>query len=123
MSNMREVAHVIQNPLLDIGVESALAILVAADVPCSPCVKRDDLEASEQIQAIDALETYVTKAMGTLTVPRPPVQFEGATTSQAKPSPLLGEHSRDILAELGWNKESVETLIHEGAVVQTQLPE
>ncbi|MDB9952634.1 CoA transferase [Porticoccaceae bacterium] len=123
MSNMREVAHVIQNPLLDIGVESALAILVAADVPCSPCVKRDDLEASEQIQAIDALETYVTKAMGTLTVPRPPVQFEGATTSQAKPSPLLGEHSRDILAELGWNKESVDGLIKEGAVVQTQLPE
>jgi len=51
------------------------------------------------------------------------VQFEGATTSQAKPSPLLGEHSRDILAELGWNKESVDALINEGAVVQTQLPE
>ena len=92
-------------------------------MPCSPCVKRDDLEASEQIQAINALETYVTKAMGTLTVPRPPVQFEGATTSQAKPSPLLGEHSRHILAELGWNKESVDALINEGAVVQTQLPE
>ena len=122
MSNMRDVAHVLRNPLLDIGVEKALAILVAADVPCAPCIKRDDIEASEQIQAIGALETYVTKAMGKLTVPTPPVRFEGAATSQAEPSPLLGEHSRDILGELGWNNQSIDDLIGAGAVTQTDLP-
>ena len=122
MSNMREVTKVITNPKLDIGVEKAVAILKAADVPCAPCIKRDDLEASEQIQAIGALETYVTQAMGKLTVPAPPVQFEGAAASQAEPSPLLGQHSRNILSELGWTNESVDALITAGAVAETPLP-
>lgn len=122
MSNMHEVTKVLKSPKLDIGVEKAMAVLSAAEVPCAPCVKRDDLEASEQIRAIGALETYVTQAMGKLTVPTPPVQFEGAAASQAEPSPLLGQHSRDILSELGWNNSSVDELVRTGIVAERQLP-
>ncbi|MDC1210892.1 CoA transferase, partial [Porticoccaceae bacterium] len=122
MSNMKEVGLVLKNPRFDIGVAKAVAALKAADVPCAPCLHQDELEANEQIQAIDALETYVTKAMGTLTVPRPPVQFDGATTSQAKPSPLLGEHSREVLGELGWDQSAIDQLISSGDVAVTALP-
>jgi crotonobetainyl-CoA:carnitine CoA-transferase CaiB-like acyl-CoA transferase len=122
MTNMRTAAQVIKNPRLDIGVEKALEVLVAADVPCAPCVKRDDLEASEQILAIGALETYVTQAMGKLTVPTPPALFEGAATSQAEPSPLLGEHSREVLGELGWNSGAIDQLIDQGVAAETLLP-
>ena len=122
MTNMRTAAQVIKNPRLDIGVEKALEVLVAADVPCAPCVKRDDLEASEQIQAIGALETYVTQAMGKLTVPTPPALFEGAATSQAEPSPLLGEHSREVLGELGWNSGAIDQLIDQGVAAEALLP-
>ena len=102
--------------------KKALAVLTVADVTCAPCIKRDDLEASEQIQAIGALETYVTKAMGKLTVPTPPVQFEGAAASQAEPSPLLGQHSRAIVTELGRSNGSVDDLISAGAVAETPRP-
>jgi len=122
MTNMKEVTQVLKNPRHDIGVEAAMEVLVAADVPCAPCVKRDNLEASEQIAAIGALETYITKAMGKLTVPTPPVQFEGAAASQAEPSPLLGQHSRSILAELGWDNGAIDDLINSGAVAETPLP-
>ena len=111
MTNMNKIMHVLKSPRLDIGVEKAMEILVAADIPCSPCIKREDLEGEEQIKAIGALETYVTQAMGKLTVPTPPILFEGQPTSQAEPSPLLGEHSRSILSELGWNELSL-SLIH-----------
>ena len=122
MTNMKEVSLVLKNPRLDIGVEKAVAALKAADVPCAPCLHQDELEANDQIQAIDALETYVTKAMGELTVPRPPVQFDGAATSQAKPSPLLGEHSREVLRELGWEDSAIDQLISAGDVKVTALP-
>jgi crotonobetainyl-CoA:carnitine CoA-transferase CaiB-like acyl-CoA transferase len=122
MTNMKEVTQVLKNPRHDIGVEAAMEVLVAADVPCAPCVKRDNLEASEQIAAIGALETYITEAMGKLTVPTPPVQFEGAAASQAEPSPLLGQHSRSILAELGWDNGAINDLINSGAVAETPLP-
>ena len=122
MPYIREVTKVIKDPKLVCGLDKATAVLKAADVPCAPCMNRDDLEASEQIQAIGALETYVTRAMGKLTVPAPPVQFEGAAASQAEPSPLLGQHSRNILSELGWTNESVDALITAGAVAETPLP-
>ncbi len=122
MTNMKEVTQVLKKPRHDIGVEAAMEVLVAADVPCAPCVKRDNLEASEQIAAIGALETYITEAMGKLTVPTPPVQFEGAAASQAEPSPLLGQHSRSILAELGWDNGAIDDLINSGAVAETPLP-
>jgi len=118
---MKQVVEVLKNPRVDIGVEKALEILVAADVPCSPCLKRDDLESSEQIKAIGALETYVTKAMGKLTAPTPPVLFEGKATSQAKASPLLGEHSASILEELGWTKDSIDELVNSGDVKITTI--
>ena len=97
MTNMSSISYVMKEPRLDIGVEKAMKVLAAADIPCAPCVKRDDIESIDQIKAIGALETYVTETLGELTVPTPPALFGGESTSQAEPSPLLGEHSRNIL--------------------------
>ena len=121
MSNMKEALKVLKSPKKDIGVNKALEILIAADVPCSPCIKRDDLETVEQIKAIGALETYVTTAMGKLTVPTPPILFEGKLSSQAEPSPLLGEHSKEILLELGWADARIDELLNSGEVLVTKI--
>jgi len=121
MSNMKDVLKVLKSPKKDIGVNKALEILMAADVPCSPCIKRDDLETVEQIKAIGALETYVTAAMGELTVPTPPILFEGKLSSQAEPSPLLGEHSKEILLELGWADARIDELLNSGEVSVTKI--
>jgi crotonobetainyl-CoA:carnitine CoA-transferase CaiB-like acyl-CoA transferase len=121
MTNMDQVMKVLREPRNDIGVEKAIEILTAADVPCSPCTKRDDLENVEQIKAIGALETYVTKTMGELTVATPPILFEGKKTSQAEPSPLLGEHSKEILKELGWEKSLIDALIESGDLLVTNI--
>ena len=121
MSNMKEVLKVLKSPKKDIGVNKALEVLMAADVPCSPCIKRDDLETVEQIKAIGALETYVTAAMGELTVPTPPILFEGKLSSQAEPSPLLGEHSKEILLELGWADARIDELLKSGEILVTKI--
>ena len=118
---MKEVLKVLESPKEDIGVNKALEVLMAADVPCSPCIKRDDLETVEQIKAIGALETYVTAAMGELTVPTPPILFEGKLSSQAEPSPLLGEHSKEILLELGWADARIDELLNSGEVLVTKI--
>jgi crotonobetainyl-CoA:carnitine CoA-transferase CaiB-like acyl-CoA transferase len=121
MTNMDQVMKVLREPRNDIGVEKAIEILTAADVPCSPCTKRDDLENVEQIKAIGALETYVTKTMGELTVATPPILFEGKKTSPAEPSPLLGEHGKEILQELGWEKSLIDALIESGDLLVTNI--
>lgn len=121
MTNMDQVTKVLRTPRNDIGVKKAIEVLSAADVPCAPCTKRKDLEGVEQIQAIGALETYVTKTMGELTVTTPPILFEGKSTSQAEPSPLLGEHSEEILEELGWESPLIDSLVESGDLLITKL--
>ena len=59
--------------------------------------------------------------MGELTATTPPVLFEGKSTSHAEPSPLLGEHSRDILKEIGWEDKKIRKLIDAGDVLITSL--
>jgi len=110
LSNMKTVNQVLKAPRRDVGVDQALAILSAADIPCTKCEKRADIMENPQIRAIGALETYVTDNLGKLTQPTPPIQFDGKVTSQALPSPMLGEHSRSILRQLGWSDAVIEDL-------------
>ena len=77
----------------------------AADIPSAKCERRTTLTANAQIQAIGALETYVTDNLGKLTAPTPPALFAGAPTSLAEPSPNLGQHSRAIMQELDFDAD------------------
>ena len=116
LSNMSEVLKVLKSPRQDVGVAKALEILRAADVPCGPCEHRSDIAHNPQENAMGALETYVAKHLGSLTAPTPPVQFAGALTTQALPSPTLGEQSRDILREIGWSENRIDDLVSQKIV-------
>ena len=116
LMHMDHVMEILRQPRTDHSVADALEILMAADVPCAPCIARDDLKSHPQIEAIEALETYKTPLHGELTVPRPPARFEGENASQAAPSPALGEHSRSILETLGYSGEDIDALIADGSV-------
>ena len=116
LSNMSEVLKVLKSPRQDVGVAKALEILRAADVPCGPCEHRSDIAHNPQVNTIGALETYVAKHLGSLTAPTPPVQFAGTTTTQALPSPTLGEQSRDILQEIGWSESRIDELVSQKIV-------
>ena len=116
LMHMDDVMEILRQPRTDHSVADALEILMAADVPCAPCIARDDLKSHPQIEAIEALETYKTPLHGALTVPRPPARFEGENASQAAPSPALGEHSRSILETLGYSGKDIDALIADGSV-------
>ena len=116
LMHMDHVMEILRQPRTDHSVDEALKILTAADVPCAPCVARHDLKTHPQIKAIEALETYETPLHGALTVPRPPVRFEGDNASHAAPSPGLGEHSRSILETLGYSGKDIDALVAEGSV-------
>ena len=74
--------------------------------------------ANEQVRALDILETYMTHNLGKVSSPAPPVFFAGKDTSLAEPSPSLGEHSGEILAELGFPEEEIQALLTAGKLAQ-----
>lgn len=55
-------------------------------------------------------------------VPNFPMQYEIAHASGATPPPRLGEHTRSIMAELGYAEADIDRLLAEGAVSQPMQP-
>jgi len=79
-------------------------ILVKADVPHSVAQTWDEVLEDKQAWAIGAFENmkYLT---GERAMVRPPVKLESAEQIKYARGPFLGEHSEEILKELGYTDE------------------
>lgn len=117
IAHMGEVVMLLKDGARHLSVDEVMTVFEAADIPSTIAERRATLAANKQIDAIGALETYVTENMGTLTAPTPPALFGGAATSLAEPSPNLGQHSREIMAELDFDEGTIERMRDEGALL------
>jgi crotonobetainyl-CoA:carnitine CoA-transferase CaiB-like acyl-CoA transferase len=52
---------------------------------------------------------------GSFKAPAAPVRFPGTETGPAGPAPKLGEHTREVLAQAGYDPAAVDRLIESGA--------
>jgi len=119
MMHLPDIMKVLKAGVEKLSMAQVMSAFEAADIPSTPCETRHSVSANEQVQAIGALETYVTENMGKLTAPTPPVLFAGAPTSLAEPSPGHGQHSRAIMDELGFDADTVEDMAQKGALLCT----
>jgi len=46
-----------------------------------------------------------------------PVKFSATPGGVTAPAPLLGEHTRQVLAEAGYGCQEIDTLVKEGAAI------
>ena len=116
MANLPEIMSFVKSEVTNLTLAEVQTAFEAADIPSAQCETRASVSSNEQVQAIGALETYVTENMGKLTAPTPPVLFAGKATSLAEPSPRHGEHSRAIMAELGFDKAVLDDMTQNGAL-------
>jgi crotonobetainyl-CoA:carnitine CoA-transferase CaiB-like acyl-CoA transferase len=93
-----------------------LAILDAADVPCGPI---NDLVAafgSAQARAREMVVEVEHPALGAIHQVGLPFQLSATPASIRTAPPLLGEHTDELLAELGYAQSDVERLRADGIV-------
>jgi len=87
--------------------QELLAALKAADVPAAPCLQLDELIDNDQVMAIGAIERQDHPHLGSVHMAANPVHFMGQVPTSLGPSPLLGQHSAQILSDYGYNSEEV----------------
>lgn len=90
--------------------------LEAQDVPWARINTRDQVVDDPQIRAMGALVEYEHPRAGRVRQPRPPGQFQSTPATLHRPSPDLGEHTDEVLRELGLDESSVVALRAEGVV-------
>jgi crotonobetainyl-CoA:carnitine CoA-transferase CaiB-like acyl-CoA transferase len=86
------------------------------DVPCAPILRRHEVIRNEQVVARGLIEEFEQPTVGRVRQPKPAAIFEINKSAIGGPAPSIGEHSREILLELGYNSSSIEAMIEKKAV-------
>jgi len=88
--------------------------LQAADVPSAPLYDIAEALADPQVKHLELVEEVAHPEAGNLRFVRGPVRFENWPNGPSSPPPLLGEHSRKILSELGYDGAAFAELLSRG---------
>lgn len=95
-----------------------IEILNDAGVPCGPICNIDQVFANEQVQHLGIAKTVNHKSLGTMNVVGQALNMTGTPQPDTlrMATPELGEHTDDVLAELGYDTDKIAAL-HNGDIV------
>jgi len=93
----------------------AVDILRKYDIPCSPVLSMKEIAADPSLRASGTIAEVEHKERGTYLTVGSPIKFSDMKV-EIKGSPLLGEHTDEVLEGLGYSSKEIAAL-HEKRVV------
>ncbi len=90
--------------------------LVEHDIPHAPVATLDEVYADPQVQHNQIFTTLHHPVQGDVANTQRPVLYDGERGAGDRAPPMLGEHSAEILRELGFDAASVDSMIRSGAI-------
>jgi crotonobetainyl-CoA:carnitine CoA-transferase CaiB-like acyl-CoA transferase len=97
-------------------VEDWLEALEAADVPVSPVNDVAAVFDNPQVKHRGLLQSVMHPVAGRIDVLRSPIRMSGADISSPTPPPGVGEHTDDVLRELGYAETQIDAMRADRAI-------
>lgn len=93
-----------------------LAGLRSVGVPTGAVRQVGEALAAPETSARDMVATVAHPSAGKVKLVASPLKFGRTPVATPIAPPLLGQHSRDVLAELGYSREAIDTLLEAGVI-------
>ena len=99
-----------------ITLEEAERRFIASDVPFAPAKTLTDLPQDSQVAHSQTLRTGTHPIAGDYIEARLPALFSETPVAAAHPAPALGEHTREVLAEHGFEAGEIDDWLARGVI-------
>lgn len=93
--------------------------LAAAGVPAGPILSITEMHRDPQTLARDMVVEVPHSRLGRVKTLGHPVKYSATPAELHRGAPLLGEHTREVLKELGYDQDEIDSLLADGAVAQS----
>ncbi|MBU3630654.1 formyl-CoA transferase [Polynucleobacter sp. AP-Melu-500A-A1] len=104
-----DIFAVIEDWLKDKTKYEAVDILRKFDIPCAPVLSMKELAASPDLRKSGSIVEVDHKVRGKYLTIGSPIKFSDLEI-EVKPSPVLGEHTDEVLADLGYSADDIAKL-------------
>jgi crotonobetainyl-CoA:carnitine CoA-transferase CaiB-like acyl-CoA transferase len=115
-----EIHRLVARRLLDRPASEWVALFAEHDIWAGPVYSYQDVMNDPQVRHNGALVTYRHPTEGEVTTPGFAIRFARSPSAVRRGAPLAGEHTREILAELGLNSRQVDDLLAAGVIAAEQ---
>lgn len=117
MDNLPALVEILNSTLERRTTAEWLDKMEAAGLPAGPVLDILQMQADPQARAREMIVESEHPVAGTVKSLGLPVKFSGTPGAVNRPAPVLGEHSREVLAGCGYDAVEIDALVEAGAVI------
>jgi len=116
MKNRSALIHELETVFTTRSTESWVQLLNDAGIPAGPILDVTQMHNDEQALARDMVTDVDHPLAGRVKTLGAPVKFHGTPGGVNRAAPTLGQHSLEVLVEIGYSQTEVQQLVDEGVV-------
>ena len=117
VANRTLTVRIVQDIVATRTRDAWIELLTGLGVPCAPINTLKDVLDHPHTAARGLVMEYPHPALGLIKTIAQPIVFDGAPREPGTPPPMLGEHSRAVLQELGYPDTEIARMASAGIIV------
>lgn len=118
VKNQQELVMILEKETLKYKSRELESLLMSAGVPCGKIRNIDEIIEESFVKTRGIIEDINYPNMGWVKIVRMPIFIDGKPFDSRIRAPLLGEHTVEVLKEIGYGDNAIQEIIKKGVALQ-----